>query len=104
MDKYHVGEKKLLKRDEKRGGNAYFSPIDLKFTNLQTKRLIFFRLRHARPHCNKYPLGKKYESRKGGGATKLISHLIYTPGIMMLWCLHIMQGIFKTYLQGWGAA
>ena len=31
-------------------------------------------------NCNKFPLGKKYESRKAGGGAKIwISNLIYTP-------------------------
>ena len=52
MTKKHVGGKKLLKGDEKRGDNAYcfpqlvrsmhmFSPIDLKFTKLQKKLNVF---------------------------------------------------------------
>ena len=39
-----------------------FFPIDLKFTKLQKKG--------APTHCNKFPFGKKYDSRKGGGGQK----------------------------------
>ena len=41
--------------------------IDLKFKKLQ-KRLENFRRRRAPTNCNKFPLGKRYDSRRGGGA------------------------------------
>ena len=42
-----------------------FSPI--KLYKIAQKRLKIFSLRRAQPHYNKIHLGKKYQSRKGGG-------------------------------------
>ena len=45
---------------------AYFSQIELKFKKLK-KRLNIFLLWRA-PQYNKFHVGKKYKSGKGGGA------------------------------------
>ena len=59
---------------QKCGQIKCFSPIDLKCTKLK-KRLTNFRLRRAAHHYNKFNLGQKYKSRRGGGNM----NLLYTP-------------------------
>ena len=49
---------------------AYLSPIDLKYTKLQKKRLNIFLLRRATPHYNKFQLGKNIDQEGGGGGQK----------------------------------
>ena len=77
--------KKWLKGDKKEGGKCIFFPqsvksmhivypIDLKFTKLQKKRLVIFRLRCAPPQYNKFLFGIRYESERGRG--KKFSNLI----------------------------
>ena len=60
-----------------------FSPIDLIFTKLQ-KKLIIFRLQRASPHYNKLPLGEKYESR-GRGKNMNFKFNIHP-------CIYLVQG------------
>ena len=66
-------EKKLLKGGEMHifsliGKRMHiFSPIKLKYTKLPKKRLTIFQLRRAPPYYKKFHLGKKYQSRRGGG-------------------------------------
>ena len=76
--------KKLLKGDEKieqKEGKIHifspigniFSPIDLKYKIAKKGQKGIFRLVRARTHplkYNKFHLGKKYKSGKGGGGKK----------------------------------
>ena len=82
--------KKLLIEDEKRGLNAYFSPIGLKYAyffpnwlkiyKITKKTLTIFRLRCAQRHYNDILWGKKC-IKKGGVGKNMNFTFYYTPAL-----------------------
>ena len=69
------------------------SPNDLKCEKLPKKRLNIFRLRRAPHHYNKSHLGKKYQSRRGGGGKNMNSKFYIRPWGYQNYLILIKTGV-----------